>query len=259
LSASTIVLAHDTGSRLTKPALANNLDYLEEGLVKNLPLTPYTVNKWDPGYIPSECKHIASGEVYSSVKYDPADFEIYDVHYSDCGDPWVFCHHKDSNITLDSMASQFSRLPVQMREWVRHVVDVPSDNGWAFEWDGTITFIRPVDDMVTTIVHETGHSLDLSGAYADKSLSDSDNWWNNYDQDTHVPDPYAQSNMIEDVAQNTVVALYNENVPGGFGGIEPGWQSIFHQYATLITEAREAGDGNSILVPGQAQTCSHRL
>jgi hypothetical protein len=83
LSASTIVLAHDTGARLTKPALASNLDYLEEGLVKNLPLTPYTVSKWDPGYIPSECKHIASGAIYSSVKYDPADFEIYDVQYSD--------------------------------------------------------------------------------------------------------------------------------------------------------------------------------
>jgi hypothetical protein len=62
------------------------------------------------------------------------------------------------------MAQQFGRLPIQMREWIRHVVDVPGENGWAFETDGVITFIRPVDHMLTAIIHETGHSLDGNGA-----------------------------------------------------------------------------------------------
>lgn len=96
------VVAHDTGARLTKPPLANNLDYLEKGLEEHLPQTPYTLSKWNNGYIPEEyafrhnlrqlynytntgarCKHIVTGGVIASVKYDANDFDIYDVHYQD--------------------------------------------------------------------------------------------------------------------------------------------------------------------------------
>lgn len=157
------------------------------------------------------------------------------------------------------MARQFGKMPIQMRQWIRHVVDVPADGGWAFETDGTITFIRPIEGMMTTMVHETGHSLDLSGAYNMPSISDNDNWWDNYNQDPNVPDPYAQSNMIEDVAQTTVVAVFNENVPGKFESVQPNWRNIFHQYATIITQARNAGHGNSIIVPGENQQCTHRM
>jgi hypothetical protein len=34
------------------------------------------------------------------------------------------------------MAQQFGKVPIQMRQWIRHVIDVPADSGWAFEWDG---------------------------------------------------------------------------------------------------------------------------
>ena len=162
-----------------------------------------------------------------------------------------------------------------MREWVRHVIDVPGSAGSAFEYDGTLTFVRPHTSMINVMIHETGHSLDLNGAYADKSLSNSDNWyasqathkkgkkltyrWNNYDQDSDVPDPYSQTNAIEDVAQITVVSAFNLNVPGGIGTVEKNKQKIFHQYATLETEARNAGKGNSILMPGENQKCTHRL
>ncbi|KAI4194460.1 MAG: hypothetical protein LQ350_007759 [Teloschistes chrysophthalmus] len=107
---------------------------------------------------------------------------------------------------------------------------------------------------LTVFIHESGHSLDLLGAYADKPLSASQNWLDNYNQDSAVPDPYAQTNQVENVAQNTVVDSYNLNVPGGFGGLEPGWQKMFHQYATVQTEQRNAGN---LLVPGG--TCTSRL
>jgi len=113
--------------------------------------------------------------------------------------------------------------------------------------------------MLPVILHETGHSLDLSGAYADKPLSSSDNWWNNYDLDLNVPDNYAQSNAIEDVAQNTVIAVFNENVDGGFGSVEPNYSNIFHQFATVISEGSDAGQGNSIFKPGQDAQCTHRM
>lgn len=175
------------------------------------------------------------------------------------------------------MATQFGRLPIQMRQWVRHVIDVPGDGGWAFEWNGSITFIRPTDNMMNVVVHETGHSLDLNGACKlrsilhiegrlifstpdhDNPLSSSDNWWNNYNQDPNVPDPYAGTNAREDIAQNTVVSVFNENVPGGFGSIEPNWHNIFHQYATLIGESNDAGQGNGLFKPGENVAASHRL
>lgn len=124
---------------------------------------------------------------------------------------------------------------------------------------GTVTFLGPVPNMLSVILHETGHSLDLSGAYADNPLSASDNWWNNYNQDSNVPDNYAQSNAVEDVAQNTVIGVFNENVPGGFGSVEPNWNNLFHQYATVIGEANAAGKGNGLLVPGENEQCTHRM
>lgn len=146
-----------------------------------------------------------------------------------------------------------------MRQWIRHVIDVPAEAGWAFEFDGTVTFLGPKDDMMPVIIHETGHSLDLSGAYADNTMSSSDRWWDNYNQDSHVPDGYAATNAVEDVAQNTVVAVFNENYPGGFGAIEPDFINISHQYFTLISEAIDAGKGNNLFKPGQSEQCTHRM
>jgi len=107
-------------------------------------------------------------------------------------------------------------------------------------------FNRINGDM-TVFIHETGHSLDFLGAYDDKPLSTSANWLQNYAQDTNVPDPYAGTNQAENVAQNTVVACFNEVVPGGFGTVEKDWGKVFHQFATVQTEAVNAGN---LLVPG---------
>lgn len=104
------VVAHDTGARLTKPPLANNLDYLEKGLEEHLPQVTYTLSKWTNGYIPEEyvlliqsnacilgayanpgarCKNIVTGNVVAGVKFSPNDFDIYDVHYKDVSRPAI--------------------------------------------------------------------------------------------------------------------------------------------------------------------------
>ena len=58
------------------------------------------------------------------------------------------------------------------------------------------------------------------------------------------------------MAQNTVVTTYERNVPGGFFGLNPDANKIFHQYATVDTEQRET-DPRSLLVPGGS--CTGRL
>jgi hypothetical protein len=92
--AATIVSAqNDNTSPLDKPNLVDNLDYLSEGLIGSLSETDYTLDQWDYGLIPQDCKTAVTGGVYSDVSYSPADFEMYNVTYSDVSQslnrPWL--------------------------------------------------------------------------------------------------------------------------------------------------------------------------
>jgi len=65
-------------------------------------------------------------------------------------------------------------------------------------------------------------------------------------------DDYARKNHIENIAQVTVVALFDKVMPGGVGTVIPNsWQQVFHQYATVQWKL---GD---ILIPGG--TCRRRI
>ncbi|KAK8117223.1 uncharacterized protein PG998_005504 [Apiospora kogelbergensis] len=209
------------------------------------------------GWIPSDCKGYA---IDHNVKAE--DFITFQVQYADCSDPWIMCYHKDSETSMDNIAIQFGRIPIQMREWVKHVVTIPDSTGWAYMDGANTIYMKPSDKMQTTMVHETAHAVDLNGGYNGSVLSGSDVWTSNYALDSHVPDPYSRTDTVEDIAQNTVVAVLNENVPGpngGFATVEPNWAGVFHQYATIITQARNTGRGNSMLVPGQNVACAHRM
>lgn len=83
VATSFVAAQHDTSTPLDKPILVDNLDYLRDGLIANLPTTDYTSDMWEAGMIPTDCKHVAEGGVFDSVVYSPADFEIYNVTYSD--------------------------------------------------------------------------------------------------------------------------------------------------------------------------------
>jgi hypothetical protein len=83
VTAAVVAAQHDTGAHLTKPTLHSNLDYLKSGLIASLPETQFKIDQWGAGWIPQGCKNIAEGKVESSVTYNPADFNIFNVHYSD--------------------------------------------------------------------------------------------------------------------------------------------------------------------------------
>ncbi|KAL8650991.1 MAG: hypothetical protein Q9226_004916 [Calogaya cf. arnoldii] len=235
---------------LDKPPLRPNLDYLEQGLLDNMHPTHSTWDIWGPGWIPEDCKAMTE-----NAGLNPFDVETYNVKYDDCDTAWVLCRHTSSPDPLINMIDLFGRLPVRTRQYVRHMIALPRpEGGYAYNWNGNIAMFNRINGDLTVFLHESAHSLDLLGAYPDKPLSSSDNWLNNYNQDSHVPDPYAQTNQVENVAQNTVVDAYNLNVPGDFAGVEPEWQKIFHQYATIQTAQRDAGN---LLVPGG--TCTSRL
>ncbi|KAK8879711.1 conidiation-specific protein [Apiospora arundinis] len=247
----------DIWAALSKPPLRPNFDDFQPILASVLPETHYNIAQWASGWIPSDCKGYAKDH---NVKAE--DFITYQVQYADCSDPWIMCYHKNSEISMDNIAIQFGRLPVQMREWVKHVVTIPDSTGWAYMDGANTVYMKPSDKMQTTMVHETAHAVDLNGGYNGTVLSGSAIWTGNYSLDSHVPDPYSRTDTVEDIAQNTVIAVLNENAPGpngGFATIEPNWTKVFNQYDTIITQARHAGRGNSMIVPGQNVACVHRM
>ncbi|KAI4252382.1 MAG: hypothetical protein LQ352_004318 [Teloschistes flavicans] len=244
----------DEWAKLDKPPLADNLDYLAQGLLDNYPTVHSSLDAWgNNGWIPQECKTAAEQAQHSAF-----DINTYEVHYDDCQQSWVMCFHKDLDGEKDRIIDLVSRLPVRSREYVKHIILLPDTGVHAYNDQGNLVVFDTTSSSVgfEVFLHETGHSLDLQHAYVDGAqLSTSQNWLDNYNQDPKVPDPYSATDALEDVAQNTVVAAYNVQVPGSFSALEPGWQDIFHQYATVQTWQRDAGN---LLVPGGGD-CRSRL
>lgn len=177
------------------------------------------------------------------------------------------CHHKDSPDLASHFFEIFGRIPVHARSHVRTLISLPPlpSHSTSAYWTGGLIAIFTADTSGTgpketsslyVLVHETGHALDFSGGYSDSPLSSSQNWQNAYNQDSKVPDDYAQTNFAEDLAQNTVVATFDLNVPGGLATL-PGnydWSSINHQYELV---KKEQGDAGGLLKPGG--NCTARL
>ena len=122
---------------------------------------------------------------------------------------------------------------------------------------GYIAMFSPKPDwhLLYIILHEVGHALDNS-AYGVEHLSATKEWADEYYQDSRVPDEYAQNNPDEDLAQTTLVAAYDLNVPGGLGSLQGDydWSSIRHQYEFIKKRQAEAG---GLLIPGG--TCISRV
>ncbi|KAL8904785.1 MAG: hypothetical protein Q9207_003049 [Kuettlingeria erythrocarpa] len=241
-----------SSQRLTKPPLQQNLDNLKQGFINNLNPVASTRTAFQAGYIPSDCKRIAERE-----GFNPADIQSWTVQYADCSAPWLFCYHRASNGPLDDFIDRFGRLPVHTRQFCRHIVSLPAAGGYAYNDGGNLVYFGVTLSDINVHIHEAAHSLDLIGIFfPDKPLSSSAKWANEYALDSAVPDPYAQTNQIENVAQNTVITTYERNVPGGFFGLNADANRIFHQFATVDTEQRQADPANLLVKGG---TCTGRL
>jgi hypothetical protein len=64
--------------------------------------------------LPARCKAIADQN-----GLNPYDIDVYNVHYNDCNQAWVMCRHHQSPLTIETMAENFGRVPVRMRNFVR--------------------------------------------------------------------------------------------------------------------------------------------
>ncbi|CAF9937945.1 MAG: hypothetical protein HETSPECPRED_000720, partial [Heterodermia speciosa] len=248
----TTTTAAATG-KLTNPPLLRSFKPLQPGLEAHLPSTPFTYTKWAPGWIPQACQQIAAHENHSA-----STIETYNVHYADCASPWILCRHVDDPDPIDDFFATFGRIPVKARSHVRGAISLPHPTqNSAYNSNNTIQFANFHDPKqgssafkanVNVFIHETGHSLDAGAFSGTTSLARSTAWGDALRRDSHVPDGYAQKSLGEDVAQSTVIATYDLNVPGGFRGLERvGWRAIWNQVGLVRKMQAEAGD---VLVTG---------
>ena len=128
---------------------------------------------------------------------------------------------------------------------------------WAYNMNGNIAIYAHLRGDPNIFIHETAHSLDLLGAYTAHPLSTSAAWSHSYATDSHVPDPYSQINQRENLAETTVMAAYELNVPGGLSPVAPGWHGVQHQIDTI--EAEQKKQGNLLSVKQGKGECTKRL
>ncbi|KAH9897148.1 hypothetical protein F4778DRAFT_245748 [Xylariomycetidae sp. FL2044] len=236
-----------------KPVISPAFDFygtLEDGLRANLAPTQSTWDQWGEGWIPDDCKWYA--EYYG---YAANEFEVFNVKYTDCDEAWIMCRHKQATVSQTGMIDLFGRLPLGMREYVKHVVMAPETkaNTVASSYRGTIAFDQDYFSIYN-LVHETGHCMDGTAAldvFPD-GISSSSIWQDNYNQDSAVVRDYARSSWVENFAETGTVAVYDKVVPGGIGPIQPNWEQIYHQYATYN------GYLSDIITPGAKDKCTQR-
>lgn len=251
-AASAVSLASIASGALDKPVIDpefpdGGLDSLAQGLTDNLAsVEGGSWKAWDAGWIPKDCKSIAEDAEFAATDIIP-----FDISYPDCpDDPWVFCRHKDSPMSEDTIVDIWGKVPVRMRSFVRHMVFLPGDASAGSSGDN----VQMNGDLgITVFIHENAHSLDPHAFDPELGdpFSDGQTWLDAYDADSAVPDSYAQSSQQENFAQQAVVAIFDNVVPDGLGTVQPNWQAIFNQYDTLRTNI-----GDTIVPGGE---CANRL
>ncbi|OAA40087.1 hypothetical protein BBO_06145 [Beauveria brongniartii RCEF 3172] len=230
-----------------KPPFPNGgLGSLGPDLMSSLPIAAHTTSDWDPDHLPRDCKRLAQ-----SAGFSPLDVDAFSIRFDDCKpQPWVFCRHQDSPLSKKEITELFARLPVRMRQYIRHIIALPGQRSAGSAGDN---IQMNGDCEITVFIHETGHSLD-SHAFDPKygvPFSNGRAWMDAYGKDTAVTDDYGQTSQQENFAQEMVVSVYDKNVKGGIGKIQPNARAIYNAYTTL---EKYIGD---IIIPGGE--CTHRL
>jgi hypothetical protein len=158
-------------------------------------------------------------------------------------------------VSKEKLIEWFGRYPVSMRDEVRHILIMWADSPNGYSYGNSIVIKGNFD--FGTLGHEMGHNIDRgygpnANAYPPQPYSNTPAWLNEYNKDSHISDRYGGTNNQENWASIVGIALYDNVVPGGIGGllIPDQWKQIFHQYATA-----QAKLGNAIRRGGYCKRC----
>ncbi|KLU84636.1 hypothetical protein MAPG_03676 [Magnaporthiopsis poae ATCC 64411] len=244
-------LVLEAEAQLSKPALRSNLDAFWPQLQLALRQPGYSITQWPSGTISQGCKDLANRE-----KIDPRTMVTYEVLYNDCSVPWLLCRHPNSATSIETMVHRFGQVPVKMRQMTKDVMLIPAASTHAYALGNQVVFFNQVD-TIGVYLHEIAHTVDFAAAYAVSGQLQSDPiWLNAYNADSAVPDNYARTNQVENVAQFPGLALFDQLVAGGLRSIEPNVDRIGNQLSVLKDQAARGDYGGDIL--NTRNTCSAR-
>ncbi|KAJ7167631.1 hypothetical protein C8R46DRAFT_253921 [Mycena filopes] len=161
----------------------------------------------------------------------PTTMGAVNVTYDDCGSAWTICRCASANITLDASVDFLAHVPVGLRRYVSTVMVMPDTfaHAYTFPTIGEIHFFGICSQR--TWIHESTHAAD--GALGITQGGVSSLWAQAVGNDTCVPDTYARTNLVEDLAQMSVVEVYrllNNALPPGLSA-----DCMSHQLAYLAT------------------------
>ncbi|EPS44881.1 hypothetical protein H072_1131 [Dactylellina haptotyla CBS 200.50] len=170
--------------------------------------TPNTVTQWPAGTLPASCASQMQARGCSA-----SHVQVYNVTYSDCARPWVFCRCDYAPVSIGRTADIFGRMPVHMRSMVRHPMIVPNPDGQcccAAPDDGDLMVAG--DCPIETFAHEVSHLIDNRGDVFGEDFSSKSTFVNALAADTCSISNYGNTNgRHEEFAEMGVVALYNVN------------------------------------------------
>ncbi|KAL7269102.1 hypothetical protein RUND412_008245 [Rhizina undulata] len=177
--------------------------HLDDGLGNSMAAVSInSVTQW-PGTIPQACRDTALQENRCAL----TNMETFEVKYGDCDSSWFFCRCNTAVATQEELYNTFAKIPVGMRSNVRYIMAFPATAGSAYEYQNDIVFFGDVVDPTrpSVMIHESAHANDKN-SYSSTYLQPA------VDQDTCVPDDYANTNIVEDFAQVFVVHMYQLSV-----------------------------------------------
>ncbi|KAF3941577.1 hypothetical protein ABW19_dt0206669 [Dactylella cylindrospora] len=176
-----------------------------QGLWDNSIWTQHTVTQWPSGAVPASCilemgkRGCAANHIF-----------VYNVTYTDCPRPWVFCRCDNAPVHIGRTADIFGRLPVKLRSRIRHPQIVPHTDGscgGGAPDDGDLLIAG--DCPLEVFIHEAGHLVDNRGDVFGEDYSSKPDFINAMNSDTCSVSYYARENGRHEVfAEISVVTLY---------------------------------------------------
>jgi len=125
------------------------------------------------------------------------------VTVADCAQSWTICSCPGSGaMDLDSLMHKFIKIPPGIRSYVSGILAVPASGPSAYTYPSTGFSTYFGDCSQSVFIHESAHSVDQHDS-AGKP------WLSAIAASSCVPDPYSDTNAVEDFAQN--MCLYTHD------------------------------------------------
>ncbi|KAF2478306.1 uncharacterized protein BDR25DRAFT_365466 [Lindgomyces ingoldianus] len=248
---------------LDKLVLDQPIIDISEILTKHLDFPGCIGNLWPGNLTINVCK-----TWFTKLSLDAKDLETWNVTYPDvyisqtqlCDEPWVMCRHKNAPYSMQNTSYYFGHIPVHMRTHIHHVIALPATNHGGKsainERDNVVLQGNPsFHDMLAAVAKSTamyGYP-GIVGPY-----SDSKNWLDAYNHDSAICNPVASLNQLENLAQETVMALVDLHTMTGMSGISTEWKKIQNQYTQIqkdiYLDALKPGKGAKCLARDQVNS-----